>query len=1000
VTIGQGAGAPRLAWKVVLAVGSRPVAPTYVDAVSGQVLLAEPEDFEGVWDIHDAKGNPTSPFTCGAEFPVVASNDPNSEEYQADDAMKATNAFYVSRFGRNGTTDDGDDLLVVNATVDNAQWTGGCGILQFRKGWVQRDVVAHEYTHGVTSVGSRLRYRNQSGALNESISDVFGLLVTCNGRQFCSDTDFLINEGAPYGLRDLRNPPLSAKKQPEVYNGANWVPWAQSPDEDNDWGGVHKNSGVPNKVAALLVDGGTHQGRKVEAIARSKVELLYHELDLHLLASDSMMDEAASAARAAAVRFAAGGVLQVISGTVFPYPWKVPAGYGGFTSDDACQVRNAWASVGLGDGDADCDGTLDSAEAGDVDGDGVGDSVDPCPLIDDAYFQTQDIDGDGQGDACDADKDGDSVNNTVDNCPQDPNTGQADLDSNGKGDACDDVDLDGVVDVLDNCKLDSNPHQENSDSDEYGDACDPDDDNDTIADEYDNCPTDYNPSQDDFEGDGVGDACDNCPANMDPDQTDTDGDGQGNPCDSDDDGDGVPDTGDNCPLIENSDQGDLDGDGVGFMCDGDEQQALLGTAGQLTVPAGGVLAQIDGCSSCATLYPDLTSRRLDIEVSQPDSLVQVIDSDGVVLSTQLVDATSTFTFGASPAASFATPSVVGGSSRAAMVADAPVAVGRYYLRVVPPAGKTTSVSLTASDQPRTAQSVERLAGPDRYATALAIAEQHLPPGQRVYVATGLNHPDALAAGPAAALDGSPVLLVGNVVPDAVADYLDAVRPSEIVVLGGPAAVTDAVAEDLARHAPVRRLAGPDRYATAAAVAADRFDGPVDVVYVATGEKFPDALAGGAAAARAHAPVLLVGRDGVPDATADALVSLAPDRIVLLGGRAAVSDATADRLTEISGVSVQRVAGEDRYATAAAVAQRFPAGVATAFVATGRNFPDALAAVPAAGLAGSPILLVADDVPTSVAAAVEDLAPRRMTVVGGTAAVPGSLDPVLRDLSRP
>src|SRR5690606_16448261 len=86
---------------------------------------------------------------------------------------------------------------------------------------------------------------------------------------------------------------------------------------------------------------------------------------------------------------------------------------------------------------------------------------------------------------------------------------------------------------------------------------------------------------------------------------------------------------------------------------------------------------------------------------------------------------------------------------------------------------------------------------------------------------------------------------------------------------------------------VTRLAGPDRYATAAAIAGE-FPAGADVVYVASGQNFPDALAGAALAGSQGAPVLLVRSDGIPTATHEALRELFPFRVVVLGGTGSVS----------------------------------------------------------------------------------------------------------------
>ena len=150
---------------------------------------------------------------------------------------------------------------------------------------------------------------------------------------------------------------------------------------------------------------------------------------------------------------------------------------------------------------------------------------------------------------------------------------------------------------------------------------------------------------------------------------------------------------------------------------------------------------------------------------------------------------------------------------------------------------------------------------------------------------------------------------------------------------------------------VERLAGTDRYATAAAISAASFTPGVPVAYVATGANFPDALAAGAAAARRDGPVLLVTSNGVPAATASELARLRPGTIKVIGGSAIVSNGVLDALRgyATSGTA-QRISGDNRYATAARVsADTFAAGVPVAYVATGTGFPDALSGVAAAGL---------------------------------------------------
>lgn len=185
---------------------------------------------------------------------------------------------------------------------------------------------------------------------------------------------------------------------------------------------------------------------------------------------------------------------------------------------------------------------------------------------------------------------------------------------------------------------------------------------------------------------------------------------------------------------------------------------------------------------------------------------------------------------------------------------------------------------------------------------------------------------------------------------------------------------------------VRRF-GSDRFATAAAISAANFEPGPEVVYVATGEQFPDALAAGPVAAARRAPLLLVASASLPGATSAELRRLKPESVVVLGGAGAVSQEVADRIATETGADVSRVAGRDSYETAAALAEGFEPGVEAVLLARGDAFPDALAGVAAAPALGGPVLLVAPDrIPASTGEQLQRLRPRRVLVLGGTGAI--------------
>ena len=292
----------------------------------------------------------------------------------------------------------------------------------------------------------------------------------------------------------------------------------------------------------------------------------------------------------------------------------------------------------------------------------------------------------------------------------------------------------------------------------------------------------------------------------------------------------------------------------------------------------------------------------------------------------------------------------------------------------------------------TGKSVPRIAGDDRYATAAAMSRVGFKTGVPVvYVADGTAYPDALAGGPAARSGGGPLLLTApTFLPGATAEELIRLKPGRIVVLGGTGAVSSSVQSTLRGYTAgsVTRLAGVDRYATAAAISASAFPAGASVVHVATGSTFPDALASSAAAARIKGPILLVTPTGLPAVTASELNRLNPDRIVVMGGTSMVSEAVLTQLRTHAG-TVTRIAGADRYQTAVNLsASTFGANsIHTAFVAAGTSFPDGLSAGPVVGLYGSPLLLVpSNSLPTSVADELRRLDPARVIIIGGTAVV--------------
>ncbi|MFC1409901.1 M4 family metallopeptidase [Streptacidiphilus sp. N1-12] len=192
---------------------------------------------------------------------------------RAYDGLGATFDFYLAAYRRHSIDDRG---LPLDATVhygqkyDNAFWNGsrmifgdGDGVL-FNDFTVSVDVIGHELTHGVTQFSANLDYQGQSGALNESVSDVFGSLVKQYALGQTADrADWLIGAGllAPQvqgiALRSMRAPG-TAYDDPSLGTDPQPATMAGYVDSSGDNGGVHLNSGIPNHafyLAATAIGG-------------------------------------------------------------------------------------------------------------------------------------------------------------------------------------------------------------------------------------------------------------------------------------------------------------------------------------------------------------------------------------------------------------------------------------------------------------------------------------------------------------------------------------------------------------------------------------------------------------------------------------------------------------------------------------------------------------------------------------------------------------------------
>ena len=226
----------------------------------------------------------------------------NTDVDLAWEYTKATYDFYSSVLGRDSIDNKGMRLISLvnycqlgdscpyeNAYWDSVQMTYGQGFA------AADDVIGHELTHGVTERTASLFYYFQSGAINESLSDVFGELIDQSYGGSSTDNPSVkwqLGEDLPASIgviRSMSNPP--DHQQPDKMTNTayydNGFYYSTYPSGPNDSGGVHTNSGVNNKAAYLMTDGDTFNGQTIAGIGASKVAQLYYRVLTTYLTSGS-----------------------------------------------------------------------------------------------------------------------------------------------------------------------------------------------------------------------------------------------------------------------------------------------------------------------------------------------------------------------------------------------------------------------------------------------------------------------------------------------------------------------------------------------------------------------------------------------------------------------------------------------------------------------------------------------------------------------------------------
>jgi Zn-dependent metalloprotease/streptogramin lyase len=254
--------------------------PTPRPITPGPSPTSVPSSFTGDRQTYTALGGSGLPgtFLCDQSQPVCT-NGVNDDADKAHQYAADTFVFYNIHHGRNSIDNQGGTIISTvhyGVGYQNAFWNGYQMV--YGDYMVADDIVGHELTHGVTQYTSNLIYAYQSGAINESFSDIWGEFVDqTNGSG--NDTEsvkWLLGEDSFLRAnRSMKNPP--------AYGAPDKMSSLLYSNEPYDNGGVHINSGVNNKAAYLMVEGDAFNGRTIIGIGLNKTAAIYYEVQVHLL---------------------------------------------------------------------------------------------------------------------------------------------------------------------------------------------------------------------------------------------------------------------------------------------------------------------------------------------------------------------------------------------------------------------------------------------------------------------------------------------------------------------------------------------------------------------------------------------------------------------------------------------------------------------------------------------------------------------------------------------
>lgn len=338
--------------------------------------------------------------------------------------------------------------------------------------------------------------------------------------------------------------------------------------------------------------------------------------------------------------------------------------------------------------------------------------------------------------------------------------------------------------------------------------------------------------------------------------------------------------------------------------------------------------------------------------------------------------------------------------RSAPVGNVSVGVAYDYFRVstsdtafadVNPVITPCSVKVIAGEG-----GYERIAGERRTETAAAISSECFESADNVILANGDNFADALAGVSLAYAMDAPILLVRkSKLDDATLEEIDRLKAKTVTILGGAVAISDAVRDTLeSRGYRVERIAGEKRFQTAVLIAKalQAIKGTPSELFFVVSDNFPDALAVSNVAALMGCPVLYIAPKGTLDSATEAyLQSCGVKKATIIGGTTAINGVAEGNIASALGIheeDVARLSGDNRYKTCILINETYASTLTgrDICVATGTNYPDALAGGVFAARHASPMLLVSTSIKDFQKTYLGQIKPEIVYVFGGPGAV--------------